>query len=199
MAAIRARLGNGSVAAVIFWAQSCDNGRAGGPVGEHSAGEAGVLVAGALRCDQSSLPSGQRAEQFRVAELPDCRRPSPVARSIVCSSARSALAGVVVRETAATPAACTLTNPPGRKAPLHCRGRQPDGNFADMDELIFVVEEAPEGGYTARALGVSIFAEAASVEQLHAEVRDAVRCHFDEGKTPRIIRLHFVHDQVISA
>ncbi len=68
-----------------------------------------------------------------------------------------------------------------------------------MEELIFVVEEAPEGGYTARALGASIFTEADSVEQLHEEVRDAVRCHFEEGKSPRIIRLHFVHDEVISA
>ena len=29
-----------------------------------------------------------------------------------------------------------------------------------MDELIFVVENGPEGGYTARALGESIFTDA---------------------------------------
>jgi hypothetical protein len=29
-----------------------------------------------------------------------------------------------------------------------------------VDEIIFLVEEAPEGGYTARALGYSIFTEA---------------------------------------
>ena len=68
-----------------------------------------------------------------------------------------------------------------------------------MEELIFLVEEAPEGGFTARALGFSIFTDADTVEALHDEVRDAVRCHFDEGKTPKIIRLHFVHDEVISA
>ena len=68
-----------------------------------------------------------------------------------------------------------------------------------MDEVIFLVEEAPEGGYTARALGLSIFAEADTVEELHDHVRDAVRCHFDDGKAPKIIRLHFVHDEVISA
>lgn len=49
-----------------------------------------------------------------------------------------------------------------------------------MRELIFVVEEAPEGGYTARALGESIFTEANSVEELRTQVRDAVRCHFDD-------------------
>ena len=68
-----------------------------------------------------------------------------------------------------------------------------------MNEVIFVVEDAPEGGFTARALGAAIFTEADSLEQLHAQVRDAVRCHFDEGDAPRVIRLHFVRDEVISA
>src|SRR5262249_49549512 len=31
---------------------------------------------------------------------------------------------------------------------------------SSMNELIFIVEEAPEGGFTARALGASIFTEA---------------------------------------
>ena len=60
-----------------------------------------------------------------------------------------------------------------------------------MEEIIFIVSDAPEGGFTARALGHSIFAEADSVEQLHEQIKDAVRCHFDENKTPKIIRLHF--------
>ncbi len=67
-----------------------------------------------------------------------------------------------------------------------------------MAELIFVVEEAPEGGYTARALSASIFTEADSLADLHAQIRDAVRCHFDEGQTPRVIRLHFVREEVIA-
>lgn len=48
-----------------------------------------------------------------------------------------------------------------------------------MNEIIFLVEESPEGGYTARALGQSIFTEADDLESLNAQVRDAVRCHFD--------------------
>ena len=68
-----------------------------------------------------------------------------------------------------------------------------------MSEIIFVVEQSPEGGYAARALGESIFAQADSLEELHAQVRDAVRCHFDEGASPRMIRLHFVRDEVIAA
>jgi hypothetical protein len=58
-----------------------------------------------------------------------------------------------------------------------------------MSELIFLVEEAPEGGYVARALGESIFTEADTVEELPDKVRDAVRCHFDDGNSPKIVRL----------
>ncbi len=68
-----------------------------------------------------------------------------------------------------------------------------------MKEVIFVVEDAPEGGYTARAVGESIFTEAESLDHLHNRVRDAVRCHFDESNAPKLIRLHFVRDEVIAA
>ena len=68
-----------------------------------------------------------------------------------------------------------------------------------MEELIFVVEVAPEGGYTARALGASIFTEADDLDALRVQVRDAVRCHFDEGRGPKVIRLHFVREEVIAA
>jgi len=68
-----------------------------------------------------------------------------------------------------------------------------------MSEIIFVVEQAPEGGLTARALDASIFTQAESIEELHGRVRDAVRCHFDEGDAPKLIRLHFVRDEVIAA
>jgi hypothetical protein len=68
-----------------------------------------------------------------------------------------------------------------------------------MDELVFQVEQEPEGGYTARALGVSIFTEADDIESLRGQVRDAVRCHFEEGQGPKIIRLHFVREEVIAA
>ncbi|MDC8014853.1 type II toxin-antitoxin system HicB family antitoxin [Tahibacter soli] len=51
-----------------------------------------------------------------------------------------------------------------------------------MSEIVFLVEEAPEGGYSARALGESIFTQAESLEELRENVRDAVRCHFDEGR-----------------
>ena len=68
-----------------------------------------------------------------------------------------------------------------------------------MDELIFLVENAPEGGYTARALGASIFTEADDIDALRGQVRDAVRCHFEEGEGPKVIRLHFVREEIIAA
>lgn len=67
-----------------------------------------------------------------------------------------------------------------------------------MNEIIFIIENAPEGGYTAKALGEAIFTEADDLTELHRNVRGAISCHFDEGKTPRIIRLHFVHEEVIA-
>ena len=67
-----------------------------------------------------------------------------------------------------------------------------------MTEIIFLVEEAPEGGYTARALGAAIFTEADDLSTLEENVRDAVRCHVDEGELPRMVRLHFTREQVIA-
>ena len=69
----------------------------------------------------------------------------------------------------------------------------------ELKELIFVVEEAPEGGYTARALGESIFTEADTLDDLRKAVRDSVACHYEDGDGPRLIRLHFVRDEVITA
>lgn len=68
-----------------------------------------------------------------------------------------------------------------------------------MSEIIFVVEDAPEGGFCARAVGESIFTQADTLEELRAQVRDAVHCHFDSGTLPGLIRLHFVRDEVIAA
>ncbi|HXP84325.1 MAG TPA: hypothetical protein VN841_06375 [Bryobacteraceae bacterium] len=68
-----------------------------------------------------------------------------------------------------------------------------------MNEIIFLVEENPEGVYSARALGEAIFTAAATPDELQRMIRDAVACHFDEGTAPKIIRLHYVREEVISA
>jgi hypothetical protein len=67
-----------------------------------------------------------------------------------------------------------------------------------MSELIFMVEDAPEGGFIARALGASIFTEADTQAELHGKIRDAVRCHFEEGQAPKVVRLHHVREEVIA-
>ncbi|HDM77465.1 MAG TPA: 2-oxoisovalerate dehydrogenase, partial [Deltaproteobacteria bacterium] len=54
-----------------------------------------------------------------------------------------------------------------------------------VKEIIFLVEEDPEGGYTAQALGHSIFTQADSIEELKEMVKDAVECHFDEKERPQ--------------
>ena len=66
-----------------------------------------------------------------------------------------------------------------------------------MDELYFLVEESPEGGYTARALGESIFTQGETLADLKENIKDAVDCHFERGK-PKLIRLHIVHDEILS-
>ncbi len=66
-------------------------------------------------------------------------------------------------------------------------------------EIIFSIQESPEGGYEARALGYSIFTQADTMEELKRNVKEAVRCHFEEGQMPAVIRLHMVKDEVISA
>lgn len=71
--------------------------------------------------------------------------------------------------------------------------------YKNMSELIFIVEESLEGGYTASALGESIFTEAETLNDLKIAIRDAVKCHFDDPtKMPKMIRLHFVHDEILT-
>lgn len=65
-------------------------------------------------------------------------------------------------------------------------------------EILFLVEDASEGGYTARAT-VSIFTEADTLEQLRYNLREAVACHFDEAERAQLIRLHYVRDEVFAA
>ena len=68
-----------------------------------------------------------------------------------------------------------------------------------MVEILFKIEEDPDGGFTARAIGLSIFVEAESIEELRRQIRDAVACHFDKSENrPQSIRLHFVRDEVMA-
>jgi predicted RNase H-like HicB family nuclease len=66
-------------------------------------------------------------------------------------------------------------------------------------EIIFEVSEAEEGGFCATALGNGITTQAETVEELRQMVRDAVSCYFDDPQNaPKLIRLHFVRDEVLA-
>jgi hypothetical protein len=69
-----------------------------------------------------------------------------------------------------------------------------------MLEIIFLVEEDLSEGFTAKALSESIYTQGQTLEELRANVKDAVACHFEEQENkPSLIRLHFVRDEVIAA
>jgi hypothetical protein len=68
-----------------------------------------------------------------------------------------------------------------------------------VSEVIFeVTQDETDGGFIARALGHSIVTEADTWSLLRSNVREAVLCHFDEGKAPAVIRLHRVVDEVLA-
>ena len=68
----------------------------------------------------------------------------------------------------------------------------------EMNEIIFLIEEALEGGYTARAIGEGIFTEGDTLEETKKNIKEAVECHFYEDKKPRLIRLHMIKEEVIA-
>ena len=67
-----------------------------------------------------------------------------------------------------------------------------------MTEIHFIVAEDPEGGYVAQTVGADIFTEADDLEHLHAQIRDAVQCHFDESDKPSLIRLHITREDALA-
>ena len=67
-----------------------------------------------------------------------------------------------------------------------------------MTEIVFLVEDDLDGGYTAKALGESIFTQAEDIKSLKKMIRDAVDCHFEVEDKPKMIRLHIVRDEVIA-
>ena len=72
-----------------------------------------------------------------------------------------------------------------------------------MSEIIFEIrEDEADGGYTAAALGHSIFTEGETLDELRHQVREAVQCHFadfPENERPKLIRLHLVRSEVLVA
>ena len=67
-----------------------------------------------------------------------------------------------------------------------------------MTEILFVVEEADDGSYRARAVGAAIHTEGDTLDDLHREIRDAVHCHDEDGEAPPLIRLHHVRQELLA-
>lgn len=68
-----------------------------------------------------------------------------------------------------------------------------------MTEIIFEVQEdVIDGGLVAHALGADIHTEGNNLDDLKTNIRDALECHFDKAEMPRIVRLHFVRDEVMA-
>jgi hypothetical protein len=67
-----------------------------------------------------------------------------------------------------------------------------------MNEIIFLIEDDPEGGFNAQALGHSIFTEGETEDELKRNILDSVKCHFEETEAPAVVRLHFVREEVMA-
>lgn len=68
-----------------------------------------------------------------------------------------------------------------------------------MNEIIFMIKDSIDGGFEAQAVGYSIFTEAETMEEIKNNIVEAVDCHFDEGEKPKLIRLHYVKEEIIAA
>jgi len=67
-----------------------------------------------------------------------------------------------------------------------------------MNEIVFEVVQESDGGFTAEALGESIFAQANTWDELRANVREAVQAFYFDSAPPAAIRLRLVRDEVLA-
>lgn len=68
-----------------------------------------------------------------------------------------------------------------------------------MKELIFLIHEAEEGGYYAEAVGIGIFAEADSMDELKKSIKSGIECYYDNpAEIPAFAHLHFVKDEILA-
>lgn len=70
-----------------------------------------------------------------------------------------------------------------------------------MTEIIFeVTEDETDGGYSASALGYGIHTQGESLDDIRLHVREAIDCYFEDNMPrPKLIRLHFVREEVLAA
>jgi len=68
-----------------------------------------------------------------------------------------------------------------------------------MNEAVFEVTQETDGGYTAECLTEDIVTQGDTWEELRQNAKDAVKAHFFDSTPPKLIRLHLVRDEVVSA
>jgi hypothetical protein len=67
-----------------------------------------------------------------------------------------------------------------------------------MTEIVFEVAQEADGGFTAEALGESIFTQADTWEELRANVQEAVEAYYFDRQKPSAIRLRLVRDEILA-
>jgi hypothetical protein len=67
-----------------------------------------------------------------------------------------------------------------------------------MSEIVFEVSQDSDGGFTAEALGESIFTQADNWDGLKANVLEAVQGFYFDSAPPASIRLRLVRDEVLA-
>jgi len=68
-----------------------------------------------------------------------------------------------------------------------------------MKELIFLIHEAEEGGYYAEAVGVGIFAEGDTMDELKSSIKSGIECYYEgTSDAPAFAHLHFVKDEIMA-
>ena len=67
-----------------------------------------------------------------------------------------------------------------------------------MKEIVFEIYQDADGGFTAEALGESIFTQADTWDELRDNVRDAVQAFYFDSEPPASIRLRMVRDEILA-
>lgn len=67
-----------------------------------------------------------------------------------------------------------------------------------MKEIVFLVEDDPEGGYVAKSFGYPIFTQGDTREELRENIKDALDCHFEDSRErTSVIRLHYIQEETL--
>lgn len=67
------------------------------------------------------------------------------------------------------------------------------------NEITFIVKEAEEGGCYAESVGVSIFTEGVTIEELKESIKSGIEYYYESvSAMPKFAHLHLVKDEVFA-